>query len=103
MEVLDFRSGQDNTEAFIPVDLKLLLGSYMNIEQYKMFNIIYRNGGLAIDIPGRMVLDLNNPDEQGRWYPKMTREISLVSGDIRENKVDKMIMHQYFRLRKCHS
>ncbi|MBP1666337.1 MAG: hypothetical protein H6Q23_1197 [Bacteroidetes bacterium] len=100
MEVLDFRSGQDNTEAIIPVDLKPLLGSYMNIGQYKMFKIIYRNGGLAIDIPGRIVLDLNNPDDQGKWYPKMTREISIVPGDIRENKVDKMIMHQYFRLRK---
>ncbi|MBS1231953.1 MAG: hypothetical protein H6R35_791, partial [Bacteroidetes bacterium] len=100
MEVLDFRSGQDNTEAIIPADLKPLLGSYMNIEQYKRFKIIYRNGGLAIDIPGRIVLDLNNPDDQGRWYPKMTREISIVTGDIRENKVDKMIMHQYFRLRK---
>ena len=41
-----------------------MLGSYMNIEQYRMFKIIYRNGGLAIDIPGRIVLDLNPPDDR---------------------------------------
>jgi tetratricopeptide (TPR) repeat protein len=103
MEILDFRSGQDNTDAIIPVDLKPLLGSYMNIEQYKMFNIIYRNGGLAIDIPGRIVLDLNPPDDEGRCFPKLTREISLTPGDISKDKAEKLIMHQYFRLRKISS
>ncbi|OFY68088.1 MAG: hypothetical protein A2V64_08665 [Bacteroidetes bacterium RBG_13_43_22] len=100
MEVIDFRSGPKNAEVVIPDDLRPLLGSYMNIEQYRMFKIIYKNGGLSIDIPGRMVLDLNLPDEQGEWYPKMTREISLLPGVIAGSKVDKIIMHQYTRLRK---
>ncbi len=100
MEVIDFRSGSKNAEVVIPDDFRPLLGSYMNIEQYRMFEILYRNGGLSIDIPGRMVLDLNLPDEQGEWYPKMTREISLMPSVIAGSKVNKIIMHQYTRLRK---
>jgi predicted transcriptional regulator with HTH domain len=103
MEVLDFRSGSKNAEVVIPDDFRPLLGSYMNIEQYRMFKIIYKNGGLSIDIPGRVILDLNPPDDSGRWFPKMTREISLAPGNIVEGKSEKMIMHQYFRLRKISS
>jgi len=65
-----------------------------------MFKIIFREGGLAIDIPGRKVLDLNPPDGMGKWYPRLTREISLSVGNSAGGKVDKIIMHQYFRLRK---
>ena len=100
MEILDFRSGSNNAEEVISDDLKPLLGSYMNVEQYRIFNIIFRNGGLAIDIPGRVVLDLNPPDEQERWFPRRTREISLTHGDIVEGKAEKMIMNQYYRLKK---
>jgi len=103
MEIIDFRSGSTDTEAIIPDDFKPLPGSYMNIEQYRMFKIIYKNGGLAIDIPGRLVLDLDPPDEQGKWYPKMTREICLTPLDIAEGKAGRMIMHQYTRLKKMSS
>jgi hypothetical protein len=103
MEVLDFRSGSKITETVIPDDFRPMLGSYMNIEQYRMFKIIYKDGGLAIDVPGRIVLDLNQPDDQGKWFPKMTREISLTPGNIIGGKADRMIMHQYFRLRKMSS
>jgi tetratricopeptide (TPR) repeat protein len=77
-----------------------MLGSYMNVDQYRMFKIIPGNEGLAIDIPGRIILDLNPPDDSGRWFPKMTREISLTPGNIVEGKAEKMNMHQYFRLKK---
>ncbi len=103
MEVLDFRSGSKNAEVVIPDDFRPLLGSYMNIEQYRIFKIIYKDGELAIDIPGRIVLDLNMPDAKGKWYPKMTREISLTPSDISGNKAGKMIMHQYFKLNRMSS
>ena len=103
MEIIDFRYRSTDTEAAIPERFSPLPGSYMNVEQYRVFKIIYRNGGLAIDIPGRFVLDLNLPDEEGKWYPKMTREISLIPSDITGNKAGKMILHQYFRLKKISS
>jgi hypothetical protein len=100
MEILDFRSGSNTAVAFYSDDLKSLPGSYMNVEQYRMFKIIERNSGIAIDIPGITVLDLNPPDDQGRWFPKMTREISLIPVDIVEDKAEKIIINQYFMLKK---
>jgi tetratricopeptide (TPR) repeat protein len=100
MQILDFRSGAVNTYASIPDEYRPLLGSYMNLEQYRMFKIVPATGGLAIDIPGRVKLDLNLPDNNGKWFPKMTREISLKPGNIVKGKAEKMIMHQYFRLKK---
>jgi hypothetical protein len=103
MEIIDFRYRSADTDAAIPDRFRPLSGSYMNVEQYRLFKIIYRNDGLAMDIPGRMVLDLNMPDDQGKWYPKMTREISLIPADITGDKAGKMILHQYFRLKKISS
>jgi tetratricopeptide (TPR) repeat protein len=103
MEIIDFRSGLKNVEASIPDSYKPMIGNYLNIEQYRIFKIVHRDGGLAIDIPGRSILDLNPPDEQGKWYPKLTREISLMSGNIIDGNAKRMIIHQYFRLKKISS
>ncbi len=100
MEIIDYRSDLKNEDAIIPDTFRPIIGSYMNIEQHRMFKIIYKDGGLAIDIPGQIILALNPPDEQGKWYPKLTRELSLTVGKNVEGKIDKMIMHQYARLRK---
>ena len=100
MEILDFRSGTKNSGSDIPDEFKPMMGSYMNVDQYRMFKIIPGKEGLAIDITGRIILDLNPPDDNGRWFPKMTREISLTPGNIVEGKAETMIMHQYFRLKK---
>jgi hypothetical protein len=103
MEILDFGSVPKNENAGIPDNFSPMTGSYMNIEQYRMFKIIQKNGGLAIDIPGRKVLDLNPPDDKGIWFPKLTREISLTPGNFSGGKAEKMVMHQYFRLIKMSS
>jgi len=100
VEILDFRSGTKNSDSDIADEFRPMLGSYMNVDQYRMIKIIPGKEGLAIDIPGRIILDLNPPDDSGRWFPKMTREISLTPGNIVEGKSEKMIMHQYFRLKK---
>ena len=100
MEILDFKPASQNLDAVIPDDYKPLLGKYMNINHYRMFSIITRNGELALDIPGSMILDLNPPDDQGRWFPELTREISLIFGDTSDGKIDEIYLHQYLRLGK---
>jgi transglutaminase-like putative cysteine protease len=103
MEIVDYRTDKKmETENDYEI-LNLLAGSYMNIEQYRMFKIINRNNGLAIDIPGRMILDLNPPDNEGKLYPKLTREISLTPLNISDGRAGYMTMHQYFRLNKTAS
>lgn len=103
MEILEFKTDSSAISDAVPGELRPILGNYINVEHYRMFKIIYRNSGLAIDIPGRMVLDLNPPDEKGRWYPKLTREISLSPLQGRNETIGKINMYQYFRLRKMSS
>ena len=103
MEILDFKTSSYTDKDTVPEDLRKILGAYMNVEHYRMFNVIYRNGGLAIDIPGRMVLDLKPPDEKGRWYPILTREISLVPVQSQNGNVEKILLNQNFLLRKISS
>ena len=43
-----------------------------------MFSIIEKDNGFAINIPGRIVLDLNPPNDKGIWYPKLTSEIGML-------------------------
>jgi tetratricopeptide (TPR) repeat protein len=103
MEIIDFKYRSTDTAASIPDRFRPLLGSYMNVEQNRLFKIIYRNDGLAMDIPNRIILDLNLPDDQGKWYPRMTRELSLTPSNISGDNARKMIVHQYFRLKKMSS
>ncbi len=103
MEILDVGTVNNAVESINSDILKVLTGSYMNVELFRIIKILERNGGLVIDIPGKAVLELNQPDEDGKWFPKMTREISLKPEKIADGKAGKIIMHQYFRLRKTSS
>lgn len=100
MEILDFRSDPKNSDAKVPENFGFMAGNYMNLEQYRMFKIVQKENGVAIDIPGRAILDLNPPDDHGKWFPKMTREISITPGNMSDGKAEKMIVYQYFRLKK---
>lgn len=103
MEILDFKVSSYTDKDAVPDDIRKIMGCYMNVEHYRMFKIISRSGGLAIDIPGRMVLDLNPPDDKGRWYPILTREISLEPVQSPNGTVEKILLYQNFRLRKMSS
>lgn len=103
MGILEFKTDPSAADNAIPDDLRPILGNYMNVQHYRMFKMIYKNGGLAIDIPGRMILELNPPDDKGRLYPKLTREISLTPVEGRNGTVEKILMYQYFRLNKISS
>lgn len=53
----------------VPEGLKPFLGTYIaNFATYENeeFQMLYKNGKLALDIPSQMVFELNEPDEEGR-------------------------------------
>lgn len=56
--------------------------------------ILLESDGLAVDIPGKMVFELDEPDEMGRWYFKIPENATIVfeQGDPRaikgKNKAD---------------
>jgi len=41
------------------------------------FKVLVRNGKLAVDIPGQMVVDLNDPDEKGTWSLALSRDVAF--------------------------
>jgi hypothetical protein len=43
----------------------------------KPFVVLYKKGSLAIDVPDRMVFDLNGPDENGEWTFKLSSDVKV--------------------------
>lgn len=41
------------------------------------FKVLVRNGKLAVDIPGQMVVDLNDADEKGLWSLALSRDVAF--------------------------
>ena len=96
IEVLDYKLGDksptENTavnEMFNPY-----LGKYTNNESGKTFEVLVKEGNLAVDIPGQMVLPFNQKDENGRWYCKLSNRLYVVFNEDEKNSINKMIFHE---------
>ena len=100
MEILDLRSGSSAAVETVDKSFTAMAGSFINIEQYRMFKIVNKDGILALDIPGRAVLQLDRPDDEGRIFPKLTREISLEPQTDVNGEVNKIMVREYKRLKK---
>ncbi|MDY7107636.1 MAG: serine hydrolase [Planctomycetota bacterium] len=48
-------------------------GPFRDVE----FTVLFKSGHLAVDIPGQLVFELREPDEEGRWHFAMTDEIAV--------------------------
>jgi len=97
MEILDFRVGDgepSDISGEIPAEYAPFVGKYTNLFKTGIFTILYQDNGLAVDIPDQMVLALNEPDEQGRLYPKLTRQIYFKFYQNVVGMVDKMTLTQ---------
>jgi transglutaminase-like putative cysteine protease len=80
MEILEYRVGTGEMSVAgspVPEKYKPYTGKYTLPENGKVFNVLFQDGSLVVDIPDRMMLALNDPDEEGRWYPKLTRQINF--------------------------
>jgi len=100
MELLDYALNTKENKKTLFDSFNGVLGNYINLEQYRMFSIIKKDDGFAINIPGRVVFDLNPPDDKGISYPKLTREIGMLPIINTDGKTDKVVMYQHYRLKK---
>lgn len=76
MSIIEYRLGNDIKDE-IPIQYKELIGNYLHPEANKVFKVLYQDGSLAVDVPNKMVLALNDPDEDGRYYPQISRQINF--------------------------
>jgi CubicO group peptidase (beta-lactamase class C family) len=66
--------------AEMPAEYKPYLGTYVaNFGPFRdvEFTVLFKSGHLAVDIPGQLVFELKEPDEEGKWYFAMTDEIAV--------------------------
>jgi len=80
------------------LDLAPYLGKFAVPRGDRTFTVLEKDGGLALDIPGRMVLPFNAADEKGRWICKLVPQIFLVFQKDSPGRVIEMDLHQIVML-----
>lgn len=61
-------------------DLSSYVGNYTaNFATFKdaTFEVLVQNEHLAVDVPGQMTFELYSPDEEGKWYFRLTDQIAI--------------------------
>ena len=87
MKILEYRLGDDEVTKTIPEKYSDLIGKYTIVEKNRVFEISYENNSLTVNLPDGMVLALNDADENGLYYPKISRQINFrfvedISGNV---------------------
>jgi len=103
MEVVDYRlvgSDEQVVGNTVPAEIEPYLGKYTHLEKGKVFEILLKDGGLAVDIPDQVVLALEDPDENGLWYPKLSRQINFSFLKDKEGNITKMRLQQLMQAPK---
>ncbi|MCY1723542.1 transglutaminase-like domain-containing protein [Prolixibacteraceae bacterium Z1-6] len=100
MKILDYRMGNESVDKTVPDEYKKYLGSYNFEERNRIFKILYQDGSLAVDIPDAQVLALNPPDENGVFYPKVTKQLNFSFENDLYGNIAKMKLQQVIPLGK---
>jgi CubicO group peptidase (beta-lactamase class C family) len=81
----------------VPDDLKPYLGIYYaNFGQYRdtQFQVLFRSGHLALDIPDQLVFELKPPDKDGRWQFAFIDSIAVSFKKNSQDMVESISIHQ---------
>lgn len=79
------------------IDYTPYLGEYMNEFgplQNKQYNVLVRDGMLALEAVGEAVYDLKPPDEEGKWYFAVTDQAAVSFDRDDEGDVIALVIHQ---------
>jgi transglutaminase-like putative cysteine protease len=78
MEILDYKTtdgATGSTEQLAVADHSSYMGEYQG--ERGAVSVTEQNGSLAVVIPGRPVFEVNEPDENGDWFFKITNLASV--------------------------
>lgn len=98
--VLDYRLGGKNVLAAVAgtPEFAAYLGKFANLQGGRTFTVLEKEGNLALDIPGKMVLPFNKPDDRGRWMCKIAPHLYLVFKPDEKSCAKEMLLHQVLTL-----
>ena len=91
--VLDHRLARASAAAGSP-DFTPFLGRFAHPQGSRTFSILEREGNLALDIPGRMVLPFAAPDEKGRWICKFAPHVYVTFAMDEQGRAASMELHE---------
>lgn len=80
MKILEYKIGgqeMSGVDNIVPDKYSDLIGKYSIIEYNRIFEVLYTEGSLAVDIPDKVVLALSDADENGVYYPTATRQANF--------------------------
>jgi hypothetical protein len=81
----------------VPEEMKPLIGTYYaNFGPFKNtpFQVVFRCGKLALDIPSELVFELREPDKEGRRQFVFTNAVAVSFKKDSEGKVLALVLHQ---------
>jgi hypothetical protein len=102
MEVLDYRLAGGTGEASATAAGKYVayVGAYEVPGRDEPFRALVKNGRLGIDIPGQMVLPMNDPDENGNWTCTLSNMLYCSFPRDEAGNVVSMEFHEIVRMRR---
>jgi hypothetical protein len=75
-------------------DFAAYLGKFAHRQRGRAFTVVEKEGNLALDVPGRMVLPFNPADERGRWRCKLAPHLYLVFRKDEQGRAREMVLHE---------
>jgi hypothetical protein len=81
----------------VPDEMKPLIGTYYaNFGPFKntTFQVVFRCGKLALDIPSDLVYELREPDQEGRWRFALNDAAGVSFKRASEGKVVALVLHR---------
>jgi len=100
IEILDYKLIQGDATSSKSEMYAPYLGKYSIVEAGRTFEVLEKDGGLALDIPGQMVLPMKDADELGRWYCKLTTNLYLEFIREDDNNPYTMKLHEMISMTK---
>jgi len=76
------------------------VGEYVHPPNNNVFKVFIQDGSLTVEIPGKLVLALNNPDEEGLWYSKLSDRLCFIFNKDDSGEITEMELHELIPLAK---
>jgi len=103
MEILDYRVGSGQlveTEQELLEKYGAYVGEYVHPANNNVFKVFIQDGSLTVDIPEKVVLSLNDPDEEGLWYSKLSNRLYFIFNKDDSSEITEMELHELIPLPK---
>ena len=85
----------------VPQELEPFLGGYLPPEaspDTSPFKVLYQNGNLAVDVPDRMIFELNGPNDKGQWTFKLSADVTVSFSRDEGQNIEGMLIAQLIKI-----